>query len=123
MSGGTANFVGCSGSARSPAFGGHQSCPIRIDLSPNPRGDKTTDTSTGASPATRSIRTTDSAADSSVLCKDEKLTVAELLDKAIKCGAVPHTAGTASSSLLVKGNNRMHCQIDFRLQDFQIYAK
>ena len=105
MSGGTANSVGCSGSALSPAFGGYQSNSMRIDLSPNPRGDRMTDATTGVSPATKSVRTTDSGTDSSALCKDAKLTVAKLLDKAIKCGAVSHTAGAASSSLLVKGNN------------------
>lgn len=108
--GGTSNFVGCSSSASSPAFGGHQSNSMRIDLSPNSRGDKALDTSTGASPATKSVRTNDSAADSSALCKDAKLTVAELLDKAIKCGATPRTAGAATSTLLVKGNKTIYCR-------------
>lgn len=100
MPGDTANYAGCSDSALSPVFNS-----LRIDLTPNHRGSKMTDASVGVSPATRSVRTTDSTTDSSAFCKSAELTVTGLLDITRKCGPVPRAVGTASSSLLAKGEN------------------
>lgn len=66
--------------------------------------DKNGDGSYGVSPATRSIKTTDSGNGLSPATKRTKITVAELLDKTMKCTIMPRSSsGAVSSSLLVKG--------------------
>lgn len=89
-----------------PAVKGANGGDLSIALFSAAKIEKTSSGSCGVSPATKSMKTTDSGGNMlSPVPKRTKISVAELLDKTMKCTMMPRSSsGAVSSTLLVKGD-------------------
>jgi hypothetical protein len=87
-----------------PAIKGANGVDLSIALFSADRIDKMSTGSCGVSPATKSMKTTDSGNMLSPAIQRAKISVAELLDRTMKCTIMPRSSsGAVSSTLLVKG--------------------
>lgn len=90
-----------------PAIKGANGSDLNIALFSAAKIDKISSGGCGVSPGTKSIKTTDSGNMLSPATKRTKISVAELLDKTMKCTMMPRTSsGAVLNTLLVKGNAR-----------------
>jgi hypothetical protein len=99
------NVMGNSSIGFPPAVKGANGGDLSISLFSAAKIDKMSTGSCGVSPATKSIKTTDSGNILSPAIKRVKISVADLLDKTMKCTMMPRSSsGAVSSTLLVKGD-------------------